>query len=511
MKVRLLDPERDLDLQPPRLPWRLDNLVDDDLELPRLYNVMANGDAFLLETAMNVVSATVTDPTVIVYRQQVLADCLANRSVVQQMYDVAFDATQAGRKIFLGGLFVKEPDALLRRSVRILEYLSENLKQLRVVCDEHAGRFRSTGLRQFLAMVGDQVSDDYLRQLDDRLTELHLPRGVLLSAQLGLGNKGQRHVLHQSPPRSWWDRLRESLIGNHDSFGFEVDGRDEAGTRALTELAGRAVNNVANTVTQSADHVQAFFARLRTELGFYLGCANLHDRLTESGVPTCFPIPTPATPPRFRCRDLRDVGLCLTTTKKVAGNDIDADGKSLIMITGANEGGKSTFLRSVGVAQLMMQAGMFVAAESFRANVRDGIFTHFKREEDATMTHGKLDEELARMSEIAEFIGTTSLLLCNESFACTNEREGSQIARDVVRAMVESGVKVVYVTHLYDLAHSLHTRQDPASLFLRAERGQDGVRTFRLLPGEPKPTSYGGDSFRRVFGIAARAERVTSG
>ena len=129
-----------------------------------------------------------------------------------------------------------------------------------------------------------------------------------------------------------------------------------------------------------------------------------------------------------------------------------ADGKRLVMITGANQGGKSTFLRSLGLAQLMMQAGMFVAAESFTASVSTGIFTHFKREEDATMERGKLDEELGRMSEIAGQIRPGCLLLCNESFASTNEREGSEIARQVIRALTEAGIRVVFVTHLYDLA-----------------------------------------------------------
>jgi DNA mismatch repair ATPase MutS len=50
------------------------------------------------------------------------------------------------------------------------------------------------------------------------------------------------------------------------------------------------------------------------------------------------------------------------------------------------------------------------------------------------MTRGKLDEELARMSDIADYIGLKSLLLCNESFASTNEREGSQIACGVIDA-----------------------------------------------------------------------------
>jgi hypothetical protein len=509
MKVRLLHPERDPELRPV-LPWQLQDMIDEDLELRRVYQAMARGDEFLLETAKRVVPLGVVDPDVIVYRQQVLADCLANRSVVQQMYDVAVDGAEVRRKVFLGGLMSRNPESILRRSVRILELLTENLKQIRGLCDQHGGQFRSAGFRQLVAMIVEQLSDDYLRRLDEHLRELQLPRGVLLSAQLGVGNKGERYTLHQAPRRSWWERL----TGNHsDAYGFIVDDRDDAGAQALAELAGRAINDVANIVTQSADHVQEFFGRLRTEVGFYLGCLNLRDELIKFGVPTCFPVPAPIETPEFQCRDLRDVGLCLTTVKKVIGNDIDADGKSLIVITGANEGGKSTFLRSVGAAQVMMQAGMFVTAQSFRANVRDGVFTHFKREEDATLTHGKLDEELARMSQIAEYIGPTSLLLCNESFASTNEREGSQIARGVIHAMVDCGVKVGFVTHLYDLAHSLYARRNPADLFLRAERRSDGVRTFRLLPGAPKPTSHGEDSFRRVFGVPAYPgrERVESG
>jgi hypothetical protein len=516
MKVRLLHPGSDLGLEP-RLPWQLSALTNEDLELSRLYDAMAAGDAFLLDTAKKVLPLSVTDPDVIIYRQQVLADCLANRTVVQQMYDIAseVDGVELRRKVFLGGLSSRDPDLILRRSVRILELLTTTLRRLSNLSDEHAGRFSSTGFRQLFAMLTEQLSDHYLAQVDEYLGEFHLPRGVLLSAQLGDGNKGDRHVLHQPPRRSLWARLSGSRADDSAGAGrgFVIDDSDLAGAQALSKLAGRAINDVANTVTQSAEHLQSFFGRLRTELGFYLGCLNLRDALTKRKVPTCFPVPTHIGTPRFQCRGLRDVGLCLTTGKKVTGNDVDADGKALIVITGANEGGKSTFLRSVGTAQLMMQAGMFVTAEAFGANVRDGVFTHFNRKEDATLTQGKLEEELARMSAIVEYIGSTSLLLCNESFASTNELEGSEIARGIVHAMVESGVRVFFVTHLYDLADSLHTRQDPADLFLRAERRPDGARTFRLSPGKPERTSYGEDSFRRIFGVAADSgrKRVASG
>jgi DNA mismatch repair ATPase MutS len=184
---------------------------------------------------------------------------------------------------------------------------------------------------------------------------------------------------------------------------------------------------------------------------------------------------------------------------RVVGNNVAGDHKVLVMITGANRGGKSTLLRSIGLAQLMMQCGMFVAAESFHANVCHSIFTHFKREEDSGMGSGKLDEELKRMSAIVDKISPYSVALFNESFSSTNEREGSEIARQIVRALLETQVKVLYVTHMFDLAEGFYLAKMSVALFLRAERRADGERTFRLVAGEPLPTSYGEDLYRLVF------------
>jgi hypothetical protein len=487
MKVRLLHPEHDADLTS-HLPWQIDALITDDLELNRIYDAMAAGDKFLLETAKAVLPQMITDPAVITHRQQVLADTLANHSLVQQIHAIAagVDGIELRHKVFLGGLKSKDPAAILRRSVRIMELLTNTLRELR-------------NLIALSAMLAQQIPDTYLTLVGDYLSEFQLPRGVLLSSRLGAGNDAERHVLHQPPRRTWLGRLTDTPS---EGYEFTVDADDVLGAEALTKLAGRAINDIANTVTQSAEHLRHFFSRLRLESAFYLACANLHRALARRNVPTCFPVPTPTEPHRFDCADLRDVGLCLATSNNIQGTTIEADRKALTVITGANGGGKSTFLRSVGTAQLMMQAGMFVTAQAFTANVRSGIFTHFTREEDATLTHGKLEEELTRMSTLVDQINPASLLLFNESFASTNELEGSQIALQIIDAMVDSGVKVLLVTHLYDLARSLHARHDTTQLFLRAERHPDGVRTFQLVPGEPEPTSYAQDSFQHIFGTA---------
>lgn len=128
-----------------------------------------------------------------------------------------------------------------------------------------------------------------------------------------------------------------------------------------------------------------------------------------------------------------------------------------------------------------------------------GIFTHFKREEDESMTSGKFDEELARMSTVVDQIASGALLLCNESFSSTNEREAAAVGGDVIGALIDAGVRVHLVTHLYELAHRLG--RDVADVtFLRADRRDDGSRSFRVLPGEPLRTSFGADLYQEVFG-----------
>jgi DNA mismatch repair ATPase MutS len=157
---------------------------------------------------------------------------------------------------------------------------------------------------------------------------------------------------------------------------------------------------------------------------------------------------------------------------------------------------------------------MIVPAESFSSEICDEVFTHYKREEDSAMESGKWDEELGRMSRIVEHIRPNSLLLLNESFASTNEREGSEIASQIVRALLDRHVKVFFVTHLYHFAHGFIPRGSTDVTFLRAERLPDGTRPFKLIEAEPLQTSYGEDLYRTIFAederTGARTETSTA-
>jgi DNA mismatch repair ATPase MutS len=495
MKANLLYENQDFDFAAD-LPPNNDDLIR-DLELTTLLQAMALRDRFLFDVSQKVLLASVTDPEVIVYRQRVLADCIAEPDIVREMYAISIGALEDRRGIW--GYSSQYPSSILSAAIRQLESAVVYLKQLRTIADEHGKRFHSLGLTTLFRTLQRELDDDYFQTISRHLKELRFRDGELISAQLDRDNSGINFVLRSSGnTRGRW---KEHLgIAPRSSYSFTVPSRDEAGAQALSDLTSRGINLVANAAAQSADHISSYFTMLRAELGFYVSCLNLRDQLVAKGVPTSFPEPLVWQPLRLSSTGLCDVCLALRMEDQVVGNDINADGKSLVMITGANSGGKSTFLRSVGLAQLMMQCGMFVTAETYRANVSSGLFTHFIREEDSTMTSGRLDEELTRMSTIADQIKPHCLMLFNESFASTNEREGSEIGRQVVRALLEAEIKVFFVTHQFDFADGIHSQYADSALFLRAERQLDKQRNYKLVEAEPLPTSFGEDLYYRLGG-----------
>ena len=498
MRVHLLYEARDFDFAA-SLPPGHEELTA-DLELTTLLEAMAAGDKFLSDVSQKVLLTCLDDPEAIRYRQRVLADCLAKPGVIREMYDIAVGALQDKRHLWgtYGGTY-QNASSNLSGAVLHLEMYVPRLRQLRKIAGEHAAEFRSDGLRALFGTLRRELDDEYFEEIGYHLKQLRFRAGVLISADLDADNSGTNLVLRASGNggRGWKERLG---IGPHASYSFTLPPRDDAGAGILSDLTSRGINLVADAAAQSADHIASFFTMLRGELGFYVGCLNLADRLAAKGVPTA--VPEPAKPPSlaFSCTDLRDACLELLSAGPVTGNDVRADGKPLVIITGANSGGKSTFLRSVGLAQLMMQCGLFVTASAYRADVAHGIFTHFIRDEDPGMTSGRLNDELRRMSAIADQARPHSVILFNESFAGTNEREGSEIGYQVTSALLDARIRVFFVTHRFDFAERFYRQQARSAHFLRATRGHGGRRDYKLAVGEPLPTSFGEDLYYQLGG-----------
>lgn len=497
MKVFLMYKDRDFNPKELTFPMNEQSLTQ-DLELNTLFHAMSLDDGFLFDIVQKaVLSDDDTDLDTIQYRQDILKDCLKNPSVIRAMYQIPIEAIQNKRNHWLGISGIS-PRGILNSAVAMLQMFVSLLKKLKDITDEYADDFESEGFKRFFAMIKKELDDEYFDTFQNYLQELKFRDGVLISAELGRGNEGTGHILRKSLDKnqSWMERVfsQQSPV-----YSFNIHPRDDYGARALSEFMDKGINQVANVLAQSAEHINNFFNVLRAELAFYMGSLNLYEQLVQTENPICFPLAADYTERRHSFDGLYDVCLALTKKQKVVGVTVNADAKDLVLITGANQGGKSTFLRSIGLAQLMMQCGLFVPAEAFRANLCRGLFTHYKRKEDATMKSGKLDEELGRISQIADQITANSLILFNESFAATNEREGSEIARQITSALLEKNIKVFFVTHLYEFAHGFYEQQLENAIFLRADRRTDGKRTFKIVEGKPLQTSYGEDVYDKVF------------
>jgi hypothetical protein len=482
------------------LPWNAGALTT-DLSLETVFTAMARGDDTIFVVARKIILASVkSDLKTIEYRQEIVKDSLDHPAVVRELYEIAVEANARRKGSYLG-LLARYPDSVLREGIETMEALREFLKKIQAVAIRHGDEFSSEGWSAFFAMVKRDLDDEYLVSVENHLRDLRFRNGELVSAEIGKAGKGRRYLLHHVPNRRWtlWNWWIGLFAEKTPVYRFELAPRDEAGAQALQALRNRGISLAANALGQAADHVRDFFGMLRAELAFHVGCINLRELLVEKGEPSCFPAAAAAGKQLLSFEDLYDVALALSVDRRVTGNSTNADSKNLVIITGPNTGGKSTYLRSVGLSQLMMQSGMFVAATAFRASLCDGLFTHFKREEDAAMNSGKFDEELGRMSEIVDHVTRNSIILFNESFAATNEREGSEIARQIMSALLERGIRALCVTHLYELAHGFHKRNDGTALFLRADRRSDGARTFKLIEGEPLATSFGEDLYNSIF------------
>ena len=488
MRALLLHPDRAFDASPASL-----NAIPfaRDLELPVVLDAATGGDKHLQAVMTTVFAqAFVNDAATVRHRQGVLADALADPAGFRDLYAIVGEPFGRNR-VWEFTLYGHDPAAKVSSAVRTLRNCLGVLRRLRDRCAAMAPKARSTGLRGFHETLQRDLGDSYLAAAEADLQTLMFRKGVLISASVGDGG-GSAGITLRMPQKRDLNWLQSVLTSGGPSYTIQLAPRDDAGAQTFARLQNGGLGLISDALYAAAEHVLAFVTATRAELAFYVAALNLHDRLTVIGERVTFPDPAADTH-IFHCRDLRDPSLALTIGRPAVGNDVDAEGRPLIVITGANRGGKSTFLRSAGLAQVMLQCGLFVTADAFAASLRTGLFTHYRREEDRTMRSGKFDEELVRMDTIADALRPGGLVLFNESFAATNEREGSDVAHQIVTALLDSDVSVIAVTHMAAFARSF--LGDKRTRFLRAEQS----RSFRLETAEPLAESYGRDLYDRIF------------
>ncbi|MBO4325274.1 MAG: hypothetical protein J5845_07785 [Lachnospiraceae bacterium] len=483
-------------------------------------------DTFISDTMKKVMMVPLGSEQEIVFRQQIVDDCFNHEELIRELYRISGEVlrkwTELGRG-FRERMRQGNPVTRLSTDIRVLHLFCDALTEIRDLLTRQEG-LTSKGLlafrEEFFAAYTKEREDNvrklladisfYTNGLDEKdegQEKIVRPR-IVLECGLQDGLKFSNLKLHEVSSESTkfyrrgstMDRIQKFLNArSKDSFSTEEDARINEQTH---QLEYGIVSYMMRKMKGLTDEFQTFFDQLRYQSAFYLGALQLRQHMERFRMGWCFPQVCGRRDLEFD--DLKEVVMGIEQRVNVIGNTCSLLQKDLLIVTGANQGGKSTFLRSIGIAQVMMQCGLQVAAQSFRSGLFPRIFVHFTRREDSAMNSGRLDEELKRMNGIVEQIGDGSLLLLNESFATTTEKEGSVIAYDVIRALKEAGVRILTVTHLLSFAKRVHEetsgRPEAGVEFLSAERKEDGTRTYRMIRHEPELTSFGLDLYEMIVG-----------
>lgn len=218
--------------------------------------------------------------------------------------------------------------------------------------------------------------------------------------------------------------------------------------RILTQIAqpvAKALNRYVKMGTSSLAHMEY-------ELAFFTAAARLQAAFQNNGVVCCWPQVAPPDERIIEIEGLANVALARRSAPITSDINFDDQGR-IAVLTGPNSGGKTTYLRSVGLAQVMFQAGLFVPAKSARISPVDYILTHFPGLE--TRQEGRLAEEAARLRQIFTQATPHSLVLLNETFSSTSSSEGIYLAQDILCGLRAIGLRAIFATHLTELAERL--------------------------------------------------------
>jgi len=499
------------------------DIISDKKKLP----VIGKEDPFLFETIKKVVMVPLHSSEEILYRQSILKDFLSKQDLVRDMYSLISDMMKKwdeyGRKTNENRQG-SSPQIILANEIKIMKLLTDTLSELKKMVSHYNTDYFSKGLNDFVTRLSEDFSKTFEENMyrlledisfyidvsdktQDKMNPTMMIPHLVVECGIGDGLKLGNFTLEDMATRITNYKNPYGILSTVQDYVKTLSAssisiyKNAALQDQVDSLAFQVVSHVMECCVPFRDNCKRFFDQLYSQIAFYRAAVNLHNHMLRLSIQSC--MPTCKAENSLSFSHLKEVAMAIKQGITVVGNTLSLEDKMLLIITGANQGGKSTFLRSVGIAQIMMQCGLFVAATQYESGIFPSFFTHFTRREDSSMNSGRLDEELKRMNQIIENLGDSSLLLLNESFASTTEKEGSEIAYEIIRALHEKGVKIITVTHLLSFAQKMYDESTSTTgkkiAFLSAERLDDGQRTYKMIDHAPELTSFGLDLYTEII------------
>jgi hypothetical protein len=228
------------------------------------------------------------------------------------------------------------------------------------------------------------------------------------------------------------------------------------------------------------EFVDSTVASFYREVQFYLAYMEFAQRLKDRGLPFCYP-EVSETSKQVQVEQAFDIALANVLVARgspVVSNDVELrEGERILVVTGPNQGGKTTFARMFGQLHYLAALGLPVPGTGAQLFLPDHIFSHFEREERLDNLSGKLDDELVRARDILAHATSRSIIIMNEGFSSTTLADSLFIGTRVLEQVSELGALCVYVTFVDELAT---LNEATVSVVANVVPADPEVRTLKL-------------------------------
>lgn len=263
--------------------------------------------------------------------------------------------------------------------------------------------------------------------------------------------------------------------------------------RAYRKSHGEFFKRTAEFYREHTTYFHEEFNNLYTELGYYLSFLAFRDKLQEFGCE--FTTPDTKTD-ALEAEGLYDLALAMVNCpegKVVVCNDVTyGEGGRFFVVTGPNQGGKTTFARSLGQLVYFTKMGLDVAAGKACVPYFTRILTHFSVEESVETGRGKLMDELVRLAPMMEEGNGGAFVVINELFTTAANYDACIMGSRVLKHFISQGCRGIYVTHLNEL-----TRAHEGVVSLRAILDEQHHQTFRIEPREARELAGAGNQVKK--------------
>ncbi len=222
----------------------------------------------------------------------------------------------------------------------------------------------------------------------------------------------------------------------------------------VAKLYPETFQKLSDFYNQNLDFLDKTVLDFDNDIQFYIAFLEYIEQYIETDLEFSYPeIDTENK--NMKIENMFDLALADNLIKKaqtpVMNDFYQTEQESIVIITGPNQGGKTTFARSIGQTAYFAKLGLKVPAKSTKIPLFDNIFTHFEKEEDVTSLQGRLQNDLIRLHAILTKSSNKSLIILNEVFASTTYSDALFLGEQIIKHILAKQSICVFVTFLDEL------------------------------------------------------------